>query len=587
MLKFLKYLLASFIGCFFALFLLFLIMAGMMGAVSSLSDMVTVEEKSVLKINLNAEIAERTRETPFPLLDYMNPNMQQTLGLNAILSAIKKAETDDRIEGILLNVSEVYAGISQLEEIRNALTNFKQSGKFILSYSDMYTQKSYYLATVADKVYINPLGDFQWKGLSAQMPFLKNMLDKLDIEVQVIRHGKYKSAVEPLMQESMSPENREQTLSCVKSVWNCMTDKIAEARNLSAAQLNEWADRLEIYDTRTALDKGLVDGRVYYDTVLEELKEKTGVASTDDIHFITLPKYIKYNRKLSPADRYGRQKIAVIYAEGNIVMGDGRNGITSEGLSNAIRSARQDSAVKAIVLRINSGGGSALASEIIAREISLADKPVIASFSDVAASGGYYIAAFADTIIANRTTLTGSIGVWGYAFNFKKFMNKKIGLTFDGAGTHRHSDFPNPMRPLHPEERSMLQRSVENVYDVFLERVAEGRQMTKDAVDKIAQGRVWNAVDAQRTGLVDTFGGLTDAIRIAAEKAGVDNYSVEELPRLQGTLEMLMSSLSEELRLRIIPSGADEAYGKYYRQIQNIMEMNGVQAMLPFEIEWH
>jgi protease-4 len=440
---------------------------------------------------------------------------------------------------------------------------------------------------VADKVYINSLGDFQWKGLSAQTPFLKNMLDKLDIEVQVIRHGKYKSAVEPLVQESMSPENRKQTLAYVQAVWRSMTDCIAEARKVSSAQLNEWADRLEIYDARTALNKGLVDGLVYYDAVLDELKEKTGVVSTNDLNFITLSKYIKSNRKLPPAGRYNRQKIAVIYAEGNIVMGDGRNGITSEGLSKAIRSAREDSAVKAIVLRINSGGGSALASEIICREISLADKPVIASFSDVAASGGYYIAAFADTIIANRTSLTGSIGVYGLAFNFKGFMNKKIGWTFDGAGTHRHSDFPNPMRPLHPEERNILQRSVENTSDVFLERVAKGRKMPVDLVDEIGQGRVWNATDAQRIRLVDTFGGLTDAIRIAAEKAGVENYSVEELPRLQGTLELLMSSLSEELRWRVIPSGADDRYGKYYRQMQNILKMDGVQALLPFDIEWY
>ncbi|MDR0712960.1 MAG: signal peptide peptidase SppA [Bacteroidales bacterium] len=586
MLKFLKYLLASFIGCFLALFILFLLMAVIMSAVSALSDRpVTVKDHSVLKIDLNAEIVERMPESPLPLLDYMTPGIPQTLGLNAILSAVEKAGNDDRIRGILLNMGTVYAGISQLEEIRSALENFKQSGKFIISYSDVYTQRSYYLATVADKVYINPVGDFQWKGLSAQMPFLKNMLDKLDIEVQMIRHGKYKSGGELFVRENMSSENREQTLAYVNAVWNCVTDRIAEARGVSSTQLNEWAEKLEIFDARTAMNKGLVDGLVYYDTVLDELKEKIGIAPAEEVEFITLPKYIKSGRRQLPLSRMaGKDKIAVIYAEGNIVMGDGWNDIASERFSKAIRSARRDSTVKAIVLRINSGGGSALASEIICREISLAEKPVVASFSDIAASGGYYIAAFADTIVADRTTITGSIGVWGYMFNFKEFMNKKIGLTFDNAGTNRYADFPSQMRPLSPEERNLLQRNVENVYEVFLERVAEGRQMTKEAVDKIGQGRVWNAMDAQRAGLVDTFGGLTDAIRIAAGMTGLENYSIEELPRVQGTLEMLMSSFSEELQVRAVR--ANHAY-KYYRQMQEIMKMNGIQAKLPFRIEWH
>ncbi|MDR3094882.1 MAG: signal peptide peptidase SppA [Bacteroidales bacterium] len=585
MVKFLKYLLASFIGCFIALFLLFFILIGMMGALSSLADQpVTVSSHSVLKIELNTEIVERTVESTFPNIDYTTMHSKQVMGLNKILAAIKRAKNDHRISGIYLNLTTIPAGFAIVEEIRDALADFKESGKFILSYSDEYTQKSYYLASIADKVYINSSGDFLWRGAGVQMPFFKNALDKLDIEMQIIRHGKFKSAIEPLIFEEMSKENREQTLSYVGSIWNCVLDKIAEARGVTAEQLNDWADRLEIYDARTALKKGLVDGLVYYDTVLDELQEQTGAKSTDDINFITLSKYIKAD-KLS-LKKEEKQKIAVIYAEGNIVMGDGTNEITSEGLSKAIRQARQDTAVKAIVLRINSGGGSALASDIISREVSLATeaKPVIASFSEVAASGGYYIATQADIIIADHTTITGSIGVFGVVPNFKNFMNKKLGLTFDGVNTNRFADFQNTMRPLRAEERDVLQRSVEDVYNTFLTCVSVGRNMPVEAVDEIGQGRVWSAVDAKRIGLVDEFGGVNDAIRIAAEKAGLDNYSIEELPKQQGALEALLSSLSEEVHTRVIHAELGDSY-RYYRQMQNVLKMKGIQALLPYEIE--
>jgi protease-4 len=328
-----------------------------------------------------------------------------------------------------------------------------------------------------------------------------------------------------------------------------------------------------------------VDGLVYYDTILDELKEKTGVKQADDVHFITLSKYIKADK--SALKKIKKQKIAVIYAEGNIVMGDGTDEITSESLSATIRQARQDSAVKAIVLRINSGGGSALASEIISREVSLAAdaKPVIASFGDVAASGGYYIASQASAIVADATTITGSIGVFGFVPNMKGFMNKKLGLTFDGVKTNRFADFQNTMRPLTAEERDVLQRSVEDVYGTFLTRVSEGRNMPEDAVDKIGQGRVWSAVDGKRLGLVDEFGGLNDAIRLAAEKAGLDDdYSLVELPKLQGPLETLLSYLSEVVHARVIRAELGESY-RYYRQMQDVLKMNGIQARLPYEIE--
>ncbi|MDR2848052.1 MAG: signal peptide peptidase SppA [Bacteroidales bacterium] len=585
MLKFLKYLLASVLGCFIALFLLFLVMIGMMSALSSFADKpVTVSDNSILKIELNTEIVENVAESSFPNFDYTTMRTKQVMGLSNILSAIKRAKDDDNIKGIYLNLTTIPAGFAVVEEIRNALADFKKSDKFILSYSDEYTQKSYYLASIADKVYINSVGDFLWRGAGVQMPFFKHALDKLDIEIQIIRHGKFKSAIEPLILDEMSKENREQTLSYVSSIWNCVLDKIAEARGVTTEQLNAWADGLEIYDARTALKKGLVDGLVYYDTVLDELKEKTGVENTDDINFISLSKYIKAD-KLTLKKR-AKQKIAVIYAEGDIVMGDGTDEITSEGLSKTIRQARQDTTIKAIVLRINSGGGSALASDIISREVSLATevKPVIASFSDVAASGGYYIASQADVIVADYTTITGSIGVFGVIPNFKGFMNKKLGLTFDRVTTNRFADYQNLMRPLSAEERDVLQRSVEDVYDTFLTRVSEGRHIPVAEVDEIGQGRVWSAVDAKRLKLVDELGGLNDAIRIAAEKAGLDDYSLEYLPKQQGTWEALLSSLSEEVHTRTIRAELGDTY-RYYRQMQNVLKMKGIQARLPYEIE--
>jgi protease-4 len=354
---------------------------------------------------------------------------------------------------------------------------------------------------------------------------------------------------------------------------------------VSVEQLNNWADGLEVFDGPSAMKKGLLDGLVYYDEVLADLADKSDAASAKDVHFITLSKYIKANKtewktKSVPA------KIAVIFAQGDIIMGDGTDYITSEGLSKAIRKARQDSLVKAIVLRINSGGGSALASDIISREVRLAAdvKPVVASFGDVAASGGYYIATQANVIIADPTTITGSIGVFGVVPNFKGFMNKKLGVTFDGTTTHRHSDFVNVMRPLSAEERDVLQASVENIYDTFLTRVSTGRNIPKPDVDDIGQGRVWSAGDAKRLGLVDEFGGLTDAVRIAAEKADLTDYSVEELPEQPGFLESIMSGLSEEIRERAVRTELGEHY-KYYRQLKNVLHLQGVQAKLPYEIE--
>ncbi|MDR2040113.1 MAG: signal peptide peptidase SppA [Bacteroidales bacterium] len=585
MAKFFKYLLASFLGCIVALFIMFSIMMGIFSAMASFGNKpVAVKENTILRIDLDTKIVERSPQGTIPSFDYLNMQSKQVIGLNDILMSIRKAKEDPKIKGIYLNLTYIPAGIATVEEIRNALLDFKESGKFIISYSDTYTQKAYYLATVSDQIYLNPLGDFIFKGMSSQITFYKKALEKLDVDVQIIRHGKFKSAVEPFMMEGMSKENREQTISYVGSIWNSLLKTISESRKLSESQLNEWIDKLEVHNATSAKEKGLIDGVRYYDEVLDELKEKSGVESVEKLQFISLSKYRKAfsEKKQSKSG----QKIAVIYAEGDIVMGSGSNDITSEDFSKAIRKARKDTTVKAIVLRINSGGGSALASDIISREVQLASgiKPVIASFGDVAASGGYYIATQADMIIADPTTITGSIGVFGMVPNLKGFMNKKLGLTFDEVVTNKHADFVNPMRPLSAEERNLLQLSVEDIYDTFITRVSTGRNMEKDSVDAIGQGRVWDAVAAKRLGLIDDFGGISDAIRMAAEKAGISDYTVKELPEQSNPLASLLSSLSEEMRMRTVQKELGEYY-KHYHQLKYLIHSQGVQARMPYEIE--
>ncbi|MDR1864066.1 MAG: signal peptide peptidase SppA [Bacteroidales bacterium] len=586
--KFFKYFLATLAGSLVALLLMLFIVAGIFGSMASLGDQpVVIRENTVLKIELHAAIAERAPERLIPSFDFLSLQTQQVMGLNRILSAIRNAKDDSRIKGVYLNLTTVSAGYATVEEIRNALADFKESGKFIVSYSDFYTQKAYYLASIADRIYMNPMGDFPLKGIGSQVLFLKNAMEKLDIEAEIIRHGKFKSAVEPWMQDRMSHESREQTRTYINAIWDWVADGIAGARSLDKQQMNEWIDRLEVFEARSAMTKGLLDGLTYEDEVLKELAEYSEAGSEENPSFVSLSDYIKEHERASmPATSV--DKIAVIFAEGDIVMGSGHvsESITSGGLTNSIREARQDSSVKAIVLRINSGGGSALASEIISREVRLAAdvKPVIASFGDVAASGGYYIATQADIIVADPTTITGSIGVFGIIPNFRNFMDKKLGLTFDGVTTHRYSDAGNPMRPLSAEERTILQKHVENIYDTFLVRVSTGRNMPKETVDEMGQGRVWSAVDAKRLGLIDRFGGLNEAVLIAAEKAGLTDYAVKELPERRTMLEILLSGLAEEAKMRAVRAETGEYY-KYYRQLKSMAQMQGVQAKMPCEIE--
>ncbi|MDX9852982.1 MAG: signal peptide peptidase SppA [Tenuifilaceae bacterium] len=587
--SFFKYLLATIVGVFIASFLGFLIMLGIFGAmVSSADKPVEVKENSILYLTFDETIVDRAVDNPFSNLNFGPFASAKQLGLNDILKAIENAKEDPKIKGIYIQTVSVSAGGATVEEIRDALIDFKESGKFIISYSDIYSQKAYYLASVADNIYMNPEGGMEWMGLRGEVMFYKNALEKLGIEPQIIRHGKFKSAVEPFMLDKMSDANREQMLTFMGSIWNHWVKGVSESRNISVEELNRYADEMLISNAKRSVEYGLIDSLIYKDELIDKLKKLTETKDKDDLTTITLAKYIKAP---SPIKKKGlaKNKIAVVYAQGEINMGEGQDGtIGSETISKAIREARRDSSIKAIVFRVNSPGGSALASEVIWREVVLAKqtKPVIISMGDLAASGGYYIAAPGDVILASPTTLTGSIGVFGMYFSVKEGMNKKLGLTVDVVKTNKYSDFGSMYRPLTAEERAISQQGVEDIYQTFIGHVAEGRGITKDEVDAIGQGRVWSGANAMDIKLVDEFGGLKRAIAIAAEKAGVEEYRVVDLPKQKDPIQALMEDLSGNAKMMILGDEFVAIY-KQYQQVTNMVKNQGVQARMPFEVEMY
>ncbi|OFX88373.1 MAG: signal peptide peptidase SppA [Bacteroidetes bacterium GWF2_33_16] len=583
---FFKYLLASILGVIIAMFLFFFITIGIIGAAISKQDQVVkIEKNTILHITLDQEITDRSNKNPMEAFDFTSFKPTTQLGLNSILENIKKAKDDGNIAGIYLDLTIIPAGIATIEEIRNALLDFKTSGKFIISYADIYTQPSYYLASVADKVYLNPEGMVLFAGLRAEMLFFKEALQKLGIEMQIIRHGKFKSAMEPFMYTKMSDENREQTMTYLNAIWNKMLVGISETRNISVDDLNKIANNLSIKNAETAVEFKFIDGLKYKDELLDELKEKTEKKSIDKIKTINLSKYSKVPKQGRKA--LEKNKIAVIYASGNVIMGEGAEGtIGSDRISKAIRNARMDTSVKAIVFRVNSGGGDPLASEVIWREVKLAQevKPVIASLGDVAASGGYYIVCPAQTIVASPNTITGSIGVFGALPNGKELMNKKLGIYTDVAKTNENADMGSFFRPLTAQEREFIQFEIEEIYGTFITHVAEGRSMTKEEVDEIGQGRVWSGANAIEIGLIDEFGGLDKAIELAALAANLEEYRVIELPKLKDPFEQILEDLKGNVRVSILKNELGDEY-VYYETLQNIKSMKGIQARIPFEIE--
>jgi protease-4 len=591
--------LGTFISVFLLFFIFFVIIAGAISAAFSDLDkqnqVTKVENNSILHIELSGPITDRGPERDMDF-NFGSFSSVSRLGLNQILSNIKKAKADDNIKGIYLDLSIVSGGMASVEEIRNELIDFKSDGKWIVAYSEVYSQKAYYLASVADEIYVYPEGGVDFRGLSTNIAFLKGMFDKLEIDMQVIRgsNNKFKSAVEPFMLDEMSQANRLQTEKWMGSLWDKMLIGIASSRNIPKDKLDEFANTYAIQTAQDAADKGLITAVKYGDEVVEILKDKVEIEKDKDLKLVTMG---RYRRAPEPSKKdgetktfvpsYKKAKIAVIYASGGISSGESRDeAIGSETFAEAIRDARTDTTVKAIVLRINSPGGSALASDVIWRETVLAkaEKPLIVSMGDVAASGGYYIAAAADRIYAQPNTITGSIGVFGVLPNMKEFFNNKMGITFDGVKTDQYADFGDVSRPLTDGEYLIIQKGVDQIYSQFTKIVSEGRNIPIEKVDSIGQGRVWSGTDALAIGLVDEIGGLDDAIAEAARRAGIEDYVQRDLPKRKDPFQEFLESFSAEMGARItaFQLGNDEALIKQFKQIKEIQEMKGIQARIPY-----
>lgn len=584
---FFKYFLASVLGFVVGTIVLFLLFIGIVSVlVSSLqSDKeVTVRDQSVIEIRLEHPVKERTSKNPFESIDFNTFESTQDLGLQDILRNIDKAGRDERIKGIYLNLSSLNMGIATLEEIRNALAAFRKSGKFVYAYSDAYTQGTYYLASVANTIAVNPQGAVDFRGLHSELMFFKGALDKLGIEPQVIRHGKFKSAIEPFTLDKMSPENREQLDRLMSSLWGFWLENIAADRKMKPEELQSIADGYRSRRAQDALDLKLVDKLAYADEVAEDLRKACGLEEKEKVRYVELKQY--NHAYVKPEKDFTNTKLAVVYAVGEIQSGEGSDDVIgSERISEAIRKARLDTTVKAIVLRVNSPGGSALASEVIWREAMLARKakPLVVSMGDLAASGGYYISCIADTIVAQANTLTGSIGVFGLIFNGQTMFKDKLGITFDTVRTGRFADIGSMTRPLTAEERAILQEEVEQTYEVFIGHVAEGRRMSTAAVDSIGQGRVWSGTDAKKIGLVDVIGGIETAKSIAARMAGLDNYRTVNYPEQKEFLEKLMEDLSTETKSYFAKQELGDSY-RYYEKLRDVLRSQGIQARLPYEL---
>lgn len=582
--QFFKFVFASMLGIFLAFTIFFIILiAGITAIVGSKTESsVEVKDNSILHVNLNYPITERSSSSPFDDVNIGPIKGEKVLGLNDILKSIRAAKTDDKIKGIYLDVSYMLTGMATLEEIRNELLNFKKSGKFIIAYSEVYSQGAYYLASTATKVYLNPQGILELKGFSSNISFLKGALDKLDIQPQIIKVGTYKSAVEPFILDKMSDANKAQMTSLLGSLFENFTKNIAESRKLSQDTVYAIANGLKSRSPEDAVRLKLVDALKYKDEVILELKNITKTDKKDDLNAVSISDYAStVSSKSSSKDR-----IAVVYANGDIMGGEGdENSIGSEGISKAIRKAREDEKVKAVVLRVNSPGGSALASDVIWREVVLTKKvkPIIVTMGDYAASGGYYIACAADSIFAEPNTITGSIGVFAIIPNMKGFFNNKLGVTFDGVKTSEFADLGNISRPLTGAETMMLQKEVNRTYNDFTQRVAEGRKLTQSFVDSVGQGRVWTGNQALKLGLVDRIGHIEDAIKSAAKKAKIDDYKIVNYPEKKSGIMSFLDKSGDNIQSYFVKQELGESYN-YYKKLKETVNLKGIQAKMPYDI---
>ena len=584
--SFFKTFLASFLGSAVLLcaLVIFLITSIIASVAKSSDSTVELKEKTVLYMDLSDDIPERTIKNNFQML--LKGNDMDVAGLNDILNNIDAAAIDPNIEGIFLDLSIIGTSSANIEEIRNRLISFKESGKFIISYAESYSQSAYYLASVSDNIYMLPDGVLDIHGLASQGIFYKNLLERLDIEMQIIRpaNNKFKSAVEPYFLDKMSDSNREQTSVYLNSIWNKICNDISVSRNIKVETINKVADELTFMtDAQAAVDYGFIDELIYKDELLAKLHELT---NTPDDKKLNIIKNIQY-ANVRPEMMTGDDDIAIIYATGQIIDGEGDDStIGSTTLSAAIRKARTDKNIKAIVMRVNSPGGSAVASEVIRREVELAanEKPFIVSMGTYAASGGYWISSSSDYIFADPNTLTGSIGVFGTFPNLKGFLNDKVGLTFDEVKTNENSDFGSLYKPLSPYQMTMMQKSVTDTYDDFITLVSNERDLRKTFVDSIGQGRVWSGTDAIGIGLVDELGGIDKAIAYAAEQAELTSYSIKELPKQEDPFENLFKTKTQEYYTKAIMKKNLGASYKYFEAIENISKIEGVQALMPIVV---
>ncbi|MBK7629072.1 MAG: signal peptide peptidase SppA [Bacteroidales bacterium] len=584
---FLKYTLATITGIILASILFFFVMLGALSAIIASGDKpVSVSDNSVLILKAGVSTPDRGNENPLAGFDFFDMTLTPVPGLNEILKNIEKASTDTRIKGILIENGLFPSGWATTSEIRSALAKFRESGKFVISYSDyVLTQECYYLSTAADKIYINPESMVDFKGLSSEVMFYKKALEKIGVEVQVVRHGKFKGAVEPFLLDKLSEENKAQIRDYAGSIWKSVLEDISSSRGIPTAELNRIADNLDGNIASKALQSKLVDALMYRDELNDTLKSLAGVGSEKELNTISMFKYSKVPDHNKTIDV--RNRIAVIYASGTIVTGKGNEtNIGGNFYADVIRKERKDTSVKAIVLRVNSPGGNAIASDIMWRELELAAKvkPVVVSMGNYAASGGYYISAPATKIYANATTISGSIGVFGLIPNAEKLLEQKLGLSTEFVNTNENSEFPSVYRPMNSYEQEVMQRSIENVYTGFVGKVATGRDMSPQSVDSIGQGRVWSGTSAIKIGLVDELGGLEDAIKGAAELAGVNSWSIRELPVIEDPYMKLLTQLSGEVKMNMLKKELGESV-KYYNMVQEIRDLSGIQARLPYFLE--
>ena len=579
--SFLKNILTTMIGIISSIIVMILLIIGFVAIISS-EDEVKVKENSILKIDLaNTSVVERSSENPFDGLS-LSGDVASTIELKKVLDNIEKAKNDNNIKAIYINnIDKLKAGLSQIEEIRNKLVEFKSCGKPIIAYSEVYSQSGYYFSSVADKIYLNPEGIVELKGFSAGIMFYKELLEKLDIEVQIIRHGKFKSAVEPFILDKMSDANREQMQLLLNSFADNLFDSIASQRGMTLSDIHNHANNLSLENAKSCLDLHYVDALLYQDQVDDSLLV---ISKSEKLNFISLNKYsnVKVEKK-----EISRNKIAIIYATGEINSGKGDvKSIGSETTAKAIKTAREDKNVKAIVLRVNSPGGSALASDVIWRETVLAkeEKPLIVSMGDYAASGGYYIACAADSIVANPTTLTGSIGVFGMIPNLQKLYKNKLGISIDTVNTNKHADM-GMNRALTKFEEDKIQKSIVDIYTTFITHVGEGRNMSTTAVDEIGQGRVWTGYDAKDIGLIDTYGGLEKAVEIAVYLAEIDDYRIISLPRKKDPFTELALKFGGETSISDLVMLKLGLKTELTNPIENLLKRDKIQARIPFIME--